>query len=86
MYHVYVLMSKKTGRLYIGSTADVVNRLRLHNNGRVKSTKGYRPWKLLEHSSCDTRSEATRLERHLKSGQQRERLKKKYNHGAVAEW
>jgi putative endonuclease len=77
-YCAYVIKSKINGNLYVGSTADIDNRLRLHNSGKVKSTKGYRPWVLLEARACSTRSEAVALENFLKSGQQKELLRKKY--------
>lgn len=74
------------GDLYIGSTEDLENRVRLHNAGRVKSTKGYRPWKLLGYDECLNRSEAVKREKFFKSHQQRELLKKKYNLGHVEKW
>lgn len=77
-YCVYILKSQSNGDLYVGSTANIQNRLRLHNSGKVKSTKGYRPWLLLETRSCVSRAEAMRIERHLKTGQQKELLRKKY--------
>ena len=82
MYYVYFLKSLKNGDLYIGSTEDVNNRLKKHNDGKVKSTKFYRPWQLLDIETYNTRSEAVRRERFLKNHQQKEILKKKY--GAVA--
>ena len=81
---VYILRSEKNGDIYIGSSEDVRNRLTLHNEGRVKSTKAYRPWKLLEQEEFGSRSEAFRRERLLKTGQQKELLKSKY--GLVAKW
>ena len=81
-YFVYILRSLQNGDLYVGSTENVVKRFSLHNSGNVKSTKAYRPWELLEKRGCSSRSEAVRLERFLKTGQQKELLKKKY--GAVA--
>ena len=80
-YFVYVLMSLKNSDIYIGSTADVYKRVKLHNQGKVKSTKGYRPWKLLEFSEFNSRSEAVQRERFLKAHQQKEALKKKYMAG-----
>ncbi|MBU4142980.1 GIY-YIG nuclease family protein [Patescibacteria group bacterium] len=79
MYYVYFLKSLKNNDLYIGSTEDVNNRLKKHNDGKVKSTKFYRPWQLLDYEIYQTRSEAVRRERFLKTGQQKELLKKKYN-------
>ena len=84
MYYVYFLRSLKNGDIYIGSTEDLGNRLRLHNAGKIKSTKAYRPWKLLGNEVYNSRSEAVRREMFLKSHQQKEILKSKY--GAVAKW
>ncbi|MEK7598498.1 MAG: GIY-YIG nuclease family protein [Patescibacteria group bacterium] len=77
-YLTYVLLSLKNGDLYIGSTENINNRVELHNKGRVKSTKAYRPWKLMESHRFDSRSEAVKFERFLKSHQQREEIKRKY--------
>jgi putative endonuclease len=46
-YYTYVLQSDMDGRLYKGHTNDVEKRLKEHNNGKTKSTKGYIPWKLV---------------------------------------
>ena len=83
-YYTYVLKSQKNGDFYVGSAEDVNIRLARHNNGGVRSTKGYRPWQLLESHSFETRSEAVRHEKFLKNHQQKEILKKKY--GGVAKW
>lgn len=74
-YYVYVLKSAAHNRIYVGSSQDVNVRLKLHNSGRVKSTKPYRPWILLEKHSYKSRSEAVKFERLFKSGQQKEYIK-----------
>jgi len=79
MYYVYLLKSLKNGDLYIGSTRNIDNRIKLHNSGKIKSTKAYRPWILLETKKFNIRSEAVNIERFLKTGQQKEILKRKYN-------
>lgn len=53
--------------MYIGSTENLNRRLSLHNLGKVRSTKAYKAWVLLESRDCDSRSEAMKLERFLKS-------------------
>ncbi len=78
MFYVYILRSLKNGDIYIGSTEDVLVRFSRHNAGKVKSTKGYRPWELLEKREFPTRGEAVQAERFLKTHQQKEILKKKY--------
>lgn len=84
MYYTYVLVSTRNGDLYVGSTENVENRLSLHNSGKVRSTKAYVPWQLLQKEEFATRSEAMLRERFLKNHQQKEILKAKY--GAVAKW
>lgn len=81
-YYVYILLSLKNSDIYIGSTANLQNRINLHNGGKVKSTKAYKPWQLLESREFDSRSEAMKQEMFLKNHQQKELLKKKY--GQVA--
>ena len=76
MFYIYVLRSRTTDRLYVGHTSDLSHRLGQHNHGITKSTKNRGPWDLVHREAYDTRSEATRRERFLKSGQGREELKK----------
>ncbi len=77
-YFVYFLKSLHNGDVYVGSTRDIFLRVASHNAGRVQSTKAYRPWKLLDCVECNSRSEAMRIERFYKTGQQKELLRKKY--------
>ncbi|MEK7147040.1 MAG: GIY-YIG nuclease family protein [Patescibacteria group bacterium] len=79
MYYVYFLKSFKNNDLYIGSTNDLKKRINQHNNGKVKSTQFYKPWKLLGYETCNSRSEAVKREKFLKTGQQKEILKRKYD-------
>lgn len=77
-FFVYIIRSRKNNDIYIGSTENLENRLRLHNAGKVKSTKSYKPWELLEYREFDSRNKAVEQERFLKTGQQKEILKNKY--------
>ena len=47
MYFAYVLKSQKTKSLYKGQTDNLEKRLKEHNNGKVKSTKAFTPWKIV---------------------------------------
>ena len=78
MFYVYFLKSLKNGDLYIGSCENLDIRLKRHNTGKVRSTQFYRPWQLLGHEVYNSRSEAVRQERFLKTGQQKEQLRKKF--------
>jgi putative endonuclease len=74
-YFVYILESEIDGRLYKGQTSDVEKRLTEHNSGKTKSTKGYKPWKLVYFESYETRDEALLREKYFKTGSGREFLK-----------
>jgi len=76
MYYVYVLKSLKDGNLYIGQTGNLEKRIAEHNSGMCKSTKSRMPLELIYKEECATRSEAMKREKELKSGKERERIKK----------
>jgi len=67
MYVVYVLKSLVTGRNYYGHTGDLPKRLKDHNSGKVRSTKAYKPWKVIYTEEYATKSEAYQRELFLKS-------------------
>ena len=73
-YYTYVLRSQKDQNLYVGMTNDLDRRVRSHNSGRVRSTKGRRPLILIYHEVYETKSEARRRELFLKTGKGREFL------------
>ena len=50
----------------MGQTANLEDRLKRHNEGRVKSTKNGIPWKLVKQLPVEGRSEAVKLERKIK--------------------
>jgi putative endonuclease len=75
-YFVYALKSEKDGRIYVGFSENVDKRLKEHNNGKTKSTKGFRPWFLIFTEECQTRIEARKLEKYYKSGIGKEKLKR----------
>lgn len=76
LYQAYVLQSIKTGRLYIGSTADIEQRLIAHHRGDVSSTKAYRPYKIVRVEIFDSRTDARKREIQIKkSGRLRKELK-----------
>ena len=74
-YFVYVLKSKKDNTLYIGISKNPSIRLKEHNFGDSKYTKGHRPYVLLYQEEFPNRIEARNREKRLKSGDGRELLK-----------
>jgi len=53
MFFVYILISKKDKKRYIGMTSDLNRRLFEHNAGLVKSTKNRTPLELLYFEKFD---------------------------------
>lgn len=72
---VYAIKSQKDGRIYVGITKNLTQRIETHNKGEVFSTKGYRPWKLFYTELYKTMAEARNREKQLKSGYGKEYLK-----------
>jgi len=68
VYVTYILFSSKFHKFYFGSTVDLKNRLILHNSGKVRSTKVYKPWKLVWYGVFTTEKEARDFELYLKTG------------------
>lgn len=66
MYYVYCLISKKNKDLYIGYSEDLRRRFHEHNDGNVKSTKGYRPWVLVYYEAYANHHDAAKREKQLK--------------------
>ena len=63
----YVLKSEYDGSYYYGSTKDIYQRLKAHNSGKSKYTKGRRPWKLHYFEEFECRSGAASREKFFKS-------------------
>jgi len=76
MFYVYILYSKRHDKFYIGQTNNIENRLIRHNNGYVKSTKAFKPWELKYVEAFNTRSEAMKREKELKSLKSKIAIKK----------
>ena len=71
-YFTYVIRSEYSGKIYIGQTDNLEFRLRRHNGTFPTNKKSYTkinkgPWILVYHESFNTRSEAIRREKYLKS-------------------
>ncbi len=77
---VYILYSGGTNKFYVGSSRDgsADNRLKSHNAGKSKSTKGGRPWKLIYEEQASDYTEARRKENVLKSGVGRRWIKESF--------
>ncbi len=84
MYYVYLLQSEKTEKFYVGFTSNLKRRISEHNNGRVKSTKAARPYKLVYFEAFRSKSDALDRERKLKHhGQGIRRLKERLSNSTI---
>lgn len=68
MFYTYVLRSKKDGRSYTGTTANLRKRLSEHNEQKVLSTKDRGLFELIYFEACLDRHDAFSRERYLKTG------------------
>ncbi len=66
-FFTYVLHSLKDDIHYNGSTSNLTGRLKVHNSGKSKFTKGHRPWEIIYSEEFNTRSAAMKREMFFKS-------------------
>ena len=68
-------MNETKTRTYTGVADDVDKRLEEHNSGKVKSSRPYRPYKIIHTETFTTLSEARQKEKFYKSITGRRRMK-----------
>ncbi len=76
MYHVYILKSLKSGIHYVGMAKDVSQRLKEHNGGKSKFTKGHMPRKLIYSEGPFETKTARQKEKYYKTTSGKEFLRK----------
>ena len=67
MFYVYILQSLADKSFYIGFTKNTVTRLNEHNSGKSTYTRKKIPWKLVYTEKYESKSEAIKREKFLKS-------------------
>ena len=82
MYTVYVLRNLE-GRLYVGQTADILRRVRQHQEGDAGWTRSRGPWELVYTEQFPDRASAVRRERDLKRGRMNQALRRLLREPAV---
>ena len=66
---VYILRSEsEPTRHYVGTAADVDERLEWHNGGPCGYTLNHRPWRVIISTEFPDEQSAVRFEKYLKSG------------------
>lgn len=69
MQYVYLIESLSVqGQRYVGTTADLKQRLEEHNAGKSSHTSKFRPWRLTTYIAFTEHAKAEAFERYLKSG------------------
>jgi putative endonuclease len=69
MRYVYLLKSESNPKQpYVGSTGDLRQRLKDHNDGRSPHTAKFRPWALVAYFAFVQEETAIDFEKYLKSG------------------
>ena len=74
-YYVYILLSQKDSKLYIGLTSNLRKRLQEHARGDVNSTRKRRYLKLVHYEYFINKEDAEAREKFLKSGYGHQQLK-----------
>jgi putative endonuclease len=76
MIIVYALNSLSKNYIYVGQTDNLNRRYKQHNEGREKTTRSYRPFKIIHTEEFPDRDSARKREKYLKSGTGKEFLKR----------
>ena len=78
MYFVYVIKSIERNYIYVGLTSNLERRISQHQDGEERTTRAYRPFKLLHSEKFPIRIEARNREKYLKSGVGKEWIKREF--------
>ena len=70
-HYVYILHNKYKDFLYIGYSENLVQRIKEHNSGKSKSTKGYLPLELIHYEAYRSKDDTKRREQYLKTNRGR---------------
>lgn len=68
MWYVYIIRSRIDGNNYVGLTNNLRERITLHNEGKVFSTKSRRPFELIYYEAHQNKHDAATREKFLKTG------------------
>jgi putative endonuclease len=72
MYYTYVLYASKFNKIYIGYSENPERRLESHNDERNTGwTRSYQPWEIIHVEEFDTKTEALKREKQLKTSRGR---------------
>ena len=75
VFYVYAINSLTRNYIYVGISSDPDRRFDEHNRGKERTTRPYRPFKRILLEQYESRIEARKREKYLKSGAGKEFLK-----------
>jgi putative endonuclease len=75
MIVVYAIWSEELRRIYVGMTRDIEKRLKEHKSGVTRSTRLFRPWKIIFTENCINWESGRLKEKYYKTGIGKEFLK-----------
>jgi putative endonuclease len=75
MFYTYAIKSKERNYIYVGLTNNPDRRIAEHNYKKEKTTRSYAPFMTILIEKYETRVEARKREKYLKSGIGKEFLK-----------
>ena len=75
MYFVYAIRSEVRNYIYVGMNSNLGKRINAHNNGYERTTRPYRPFKLIYTEKLENRSDAREREKYFKAGKGKEFLR-----------
>ena len=74
MFYTYILYSPTIKKFYNGVTSTIGQRIHYHNTGRSPFTRNKGPWDLVYSETYQTKQQALRRERELKSWKSSKRI------------
>ena len=83
MVYVYILRSQKSGRYYVGSTIDVIRRLKEHQSGKVYATQKLTPLELVFRQQFVNLKTARQVESRIKKLKSRNIIEKIIREGII---
>jgi putative endonuclease len=80
-YYLYILVSKSSGKYYVGISQNPKRRLEYHNTLEKGFTSRYRPWEIVFTKEYNSKKEAMISEKKIKSWKNRKMIEKVINGG-----
>ncbi len=74
-YYLYILQSQVKETFYVGSSDEPKRRVKYHNGESKGYTRRFRPWNLVYEYGFDTKQEALKAERKVKSLKSKKMIK-----------